>query len=136
MKVLAIDYGERRTGVAVSDDIGITAQGLPTIEVKDEGEIAGRILALAEETGAGLILLGLPLNMDGSESEKSRKVREIGAGIEQRAGVSVHFWDERMSSLQAHRVMHELGAKPSRDKAAVDRISATLMLQEFLKTLP
>jgi len=118
VKILAVDYGDRRTGIAVSDDLGITAQGLDTIEVKDAADLPGRIAAAAKETGAGRIVFGLPLNMDGSESDRSRTVREAGAAVADLTGLPVIFWDERLTSIQA------------------DRISATLILQEFLKTLP
>ena len=135
MRVLAVDYGERRTGVAVSDEIGITAQGLETIEVKDESEILLRIAQVAKETGAGTIVVGLPLNMDGTESEKSRKVREFGALLAEETSLPVVFRDERMTSKQAQRVMHELNKKTQNNKPMIDRISATLILQEYLKTI-
>ena len=135
MKILSIDYGERRTGVAVSDDLGITAQGLNTIEVGDESELPARIAELVSETGADRILLGLPLNMDGTESEKSGKVRLFGEEIGSLTSLPVIFWDERMTSMQAQRVMHEMGTKTRGRKSQIDRISATLMLQEYLRTV-
>jgi len=135
MRVLAVDYGERRTGIAVSDEIGITAQGLETIEVKDESEILSRVAQIAKETGAGTIVVGLPLNMDGTESEKSMKVREFGALLAEETSLPVLFRDERMTSKQAQRVMHELNKKTFKNKPMIDRISATLILQEYLKTI-
>lgn len=135
MKVLAVDYGERRTGVAVSDEIGITAQGLETIEVEDESEIPSRVANIARETGAETIVVGLPLNMNGTESEKSRKVREFGALLAEETSLPVVFRDERMTSKQAQRVMHELKKKTFKNKPMIDRISATLILQEYLKTI-
>lgn len=135
MRVLAVDYGERRTGVAVSDEIGITAQGLETIEVEDESEIPSRVANIARETGAETIVVGLPLNMNGTESEKSRKVREFGVLLAEETSLPVVFRDERMISKQAQRVMHELKKKTFKNKTMVDRISATLILQEYLKTI-
>lgn len=135
MRVLAVDYGERRTGVAVSDEIGITAQGLETIEVEDESEIPSRVANIARETGAETIVVGLPLNMNGTESEKSRKVREFGALLAEETSLPVVFRDERMTSKQAQRVMHELKKKTFKNKPMIDRISATLILQEYLKTI-
>lgn len=135
MKVLAVDYGERRTGVAVSDEIGITAQGLETIEVEDESEIPSRVANIARETRAETIVVGLPLNMNGTESEKSRKVREFGALLAEETSLPVVFRDERMTSKQAQRVMHELKKKTFKNKPMIDRISATLILQEYLKTI-
>ena len=136
MRILAVDYGERRTGLAVSDEMGITAQGLETLMCATEEEIPYEVVRIAGELGVERIILGLPLNMNGSESEKSLKVRKIGEILKQQLNVPVIFWDERMSSLQAQRVMRELGVKPKGRKKNVDRISATLMLQEYLKSIP
>jgi len=135
-KVLAVDYGERRTGLAVSDDLGITAQGLDTIVAKDESEIPALVARVARERKVERIVVGLPLNMDGSESGKSGKVREFGAALAEAAGLPVEFWDERLTSLQAQRVVHEMGRKTGKNKTEIDRISATLILQEYLKTFP
>ena len=135
MRILAVDYGERRTGVAVSDELGITAQGLDTIEIADESEILSRVAHLAEDTNADKVVIGLPLNMDGSESEKSEKVRQFGAQLEEITKKPVVFWDERMTSMQAKRVMQELEIKTYKNKPLVDKISATLILQEYLKTI-
>lgn len=135
MKILAVDYGERRTGLAVSDDLGITAQGLDTIETYNESEIVSLVARVAQETGAEKIVVGLPLNMNGTESDKSKKVRDFGAQLAQITSLPVVFWDERMTSLQAQRVMREMGKKTYGHKHMIDRISATLILQEFMKTL-
>ena len=135
MRILAVDYGERRTGVAVSDELGITAQGLDTIEIADESEILSRVADLAAETNAEKVVIGLPLNMNGSESEKSEKVRQFGAQLEEIIKKPVAFWDERMTSMQAKRVMQELEIKTYKNKTLVDKISATLILQEYLKTI-
>jgi len=135
MRILAVDYGERRTGIAVSDEIGITAQGLDTIEVKDEAEIPDLVASVVKETGAETIVVGLPLNMDGTESEKSGKVREFAAKLAEMTSLPVVFWDERMSTLQAQRVMREMNKKTYKNKSLVDKISATLILQEYLKTV-
>ncbi len=136
MRILAIDYGERRTGLAISDELGYTAQGLDTVVVSSEEEIVPRVAAVVREKGAGRIVIGLPLNMDGTESEKSRKVRDFGEALSRETSLPVIFWDERMTSMQAHRVMQALDKKPSRNKPMVDRISATLILQEYMRTLP
>ena len=135
-RVLAVDYGERRTGVAVSDELGITAQGLDTITVKDEADIPQRIAAIAADRDVGTIVLGLPLNMNGTESEKSTKVREVAEVLRELTGCPVVLWDERMTSLQAQRVMQELSMKTRGNKGHVDRIAATLILQEYLTARP
>ena len=135
MRVLAVDYGERRTGIAISDELGITAQGLKTIEVKDESEIPSLVAHIAIDTKAEKIVVGLPLNMDSTESEKCIKVREFGALLAEKTNIPIVFWDERLTSVQAKRVMHELNKKTYRNKQMVDTISATLILQEYLKTI-
>ena len=135
MKILAVDYGERRTGLAISDELGIAAHGLDTIEIDDESELSTRIARIAKETGVEKIVIGLPLNMNGTESEKSRKVRKFGALLADELSLPVVFWDERMTSVQAHRVLKEMGKKTYKNKSKIDRISATLILQEFLKTI-
>ena len=135
MRVLAVDYGERRTGLAVSDELGITAQGLDTLVVKDEGELLEKVAGAVRETGADTVVLGLPLNMDGTESEKSRKVRAFGGSLMERTGAKIVYWDERMTSAQAQKVMREMSVRIRGRKERVDRIAATLILQEYLKTL-
>ena len=135
MRILAVDYGERRTGIAISDELGITAQGLKTIEVKDESEILSLVARIVSDKKAEKIVVGLPLNMDSSESEKCIKVREFGALLAEKTNIPVVFWDERLTSVQAKRVMRELNKKTYRNKQMVDTISATLILQEYLKTI-
>ena len=135
MRRLAVVYGERRTGFAVSDKMGMTAQGLDTIEVKVETEIPDLVVQKVKDTGAETIIIGLPLNMDGTESEKSRKVREFGAILAKKTSLPIVFWDERMTSMQAQRVMKELNKKTHGNKPLIDKISATLILQEYLKTI-
>ena len=136
MKILAIDYGERRTGLAVSDDLGITAQRLDTIVIDDIMELPVEVARIAGDLKAEKIVVGLPLNMDGSESAMSEKVREFAGLLAGESNLPVVFWDERMSSMQAQRVMHELGKKTRGNKHLIDALSATLILQDYLKTLP
>jgi putative holliday junction resolvase len=136
MRILSIDYGERRTGLAVTDELGITAQGLDTIVSAGEEEVLAKVVEAALRLKAERILLGLPLNMDGTESEKSGKVRIFGEALERETSLPVKLWDERMTTMQAKRVMRELECKTRGNKTMVDRISAVLMLQEYLKTLP
>lgn len=136
MRILAIDYGERRTGLAISDELGITAQGLDTIVARSDEEILRRIGDVVRDKGVDRILLGLPLNMDGSESEKSLKVRAFGEVLSRETSLPVVLWDERMTSMQAHRILHEMEIKTGHNKALIDRISATLILQEYMRSLP
>jgi putative holliday junction resolvase len=134
VRILAVDYGERRTGLAVSDELGITAQGLETLVVDDETTLPSLVAGIAGDFHVDKVVVGLPLNMNGTESEKSKKVREFTRALEQEVAVQIVLWDERMTTKQAQQVMRELNKKPSENKTDVDRISATLMLQEFMKT--
>jgi putative Holliday junction resolvase len=136
LRILAVDYGERRCGLAVTDELGITAQGLETVVADSEEDVLARVAAAVRELGATRILVGLPLNMDGTESEKSRKVRAFGEELAQETALPVVYWDERMTTIQARRVMRETERKTRGNKPLVDRISAVLMLQEYMKTLP
>jgi putative holliday junction resolvase len=135
MRIIAIDYGERRTGLAVTDELGITAQGLDTIVAASEEEVLKKVIQIVKDYGVGKILLGLPLNMNGSESEKSQKVRAFGETLQSETSLPVIYWDERMTTMQAKRVMAELEKKSFGNKNMIDRISATLMLQEYMRTL-
>lgn len=135
MRILAVDYGERRTGLAVSDKLGITAHGLETIEVDDETVLPGLVANVAKEKEAEKIIVGLPLNMNGSESLQTKKVRAFASELENECSLPVVFWDERMTSLQAKRIMREMEKKTYGNKHHIDRISATLILQDYMKTI-
>jgi len=133
MRILAVDYGERRTGLAVSDELGITAQGLDTMIMDSEEHIPQAIADVAEQYGAGIILFGLPLNMNGTESEKSMKVREVAQCVGEMTGCEVEFLDERMTSLRAGQIMRDMGRKTKNGKHIIDRLSATILLQDYLQ---
>lgn len=126
-RVLAIDPGERRAGLAVSDPLGITAQGLPTFDRKS-GELIDHIETLAREYDVTRIVVGNPVSMSGRESEGSRGARLLAAALEARLSLPVELWDERLSSAEAHRVLAGSGAH----KGAVDRVAAMIILQGYL----
>jgi len=136
MRILAVDYGGKRTGLAVSDEIGITAQGLDTVTADDPDSLSIKIARISGELGVSRVIVGLPLNMDGSESEMSADARAFGEKLAVLTGLPVVYWDERLTSRQAQRVLHEMGGRIKGNKHAIDRISATILLQDYLKTLP
>jgi len=136
MRVLAVDYGERRTGIAVSDPRGITAQGLDTIMVERESLIPKLVMEKAREYNVGKIVVGLPLNMDGTESEKSAKVRAFGHDLEKESGIPVVYYDERMTSLRAQQTLREMERKTEGNKHLIDRIAATILLQDYMQSTP
>ncbi|MGE5614736.1 MAG: Holliday junction resolvase RuvX [Bacillota bacterium] len=133
MRILGIDFGESRIGVAVSDPLGLTAQGLDTI--KWDGRImipAERIKQLAAQYQVEKIVIGLPKNMNGTIGESGKRAIEFGNLLEEITGLEVVKWDERLTTVSANRIMHETGMKTSKKKDAVDKIAAVLILQGYL----
>jgi putative Holliday junction resolvase len=126
-RVLAIDPGERRVGLAVSDPLGITAQGLATFD-RRTGDVIAHVETLAHEYEVVRIVVGNPLSMSGRDSEGSARARALATELEKRLSLPVELWDERLSSAEAHRVL-----KGSRvEKGTVDRLSAVIILQGYL----
>lgn len=134
MRVLALDVGDRRIGVAASDPLGKTAQPLETLPHDDD--IFGRLRELATGLEAGLIVVGLPLLMDGSEGAQSASVREFALRLVEELGLPVKFVDERLTTRQAEAVFSgEKMGRPER-RAAADRVAAALILRAYLDSLP
>jgi putative Holliday junction resolvase len=134
-RILALDLGKKRIGVAVSDELGLTAQGLPNIERTRKRDDVEAVRTLAEKWGAGLILLGNPLNMSGSEGRQSKWVQEFAAALRNRSGLTVELWDERLTTVEASRVLRQSGMGIDKRAAAVDRLSAVILLQSYLDSL-
>jgi putative Holliday junction resolvase len=132
LRILALDLGKKRIGLAISDPLGITAQGLPNIVRTNKRTDLEALEHLAREREVGLILLGNPINMRGAEGRQSAWVREFGAAIETRIGLPVTFWDERLTSVEAGRVLRASGISIEKRAAAVDRLSAVILLQSYL----
>jgi putative Holliday junction resolvase len=134
-RILALDLGKRRIGVAVSDPLGITAQGLPNLVRTNKRTDLAALAEIVRNREVGLILMGNPINMGGTEGRQSGWVREFAQAIETRIGVPVKFWDERLTSVQAGRVLRESGISIEKRAAAVDRLSAVILLQSYLDSL-
>jgi len=126
-RVLAIDPGERRVGLAISDPLGITAQGLPTFDRK-RGDVIAHVRELVAHYEVERIVVGRPLSMSGRESESTKRAAEFARAIAQATSLPVETWDERLSSAEAHRVLRGTRA----EKGAVDRVAAALILQGYL----
>lgn len=133
-RILAIDFGERRIGLAVSDPLGITAQGLPTIDAKKSKDLFSHIQEIIKDKKVTKIVVGMPKNMDGSIGSKGEQVQKFIQKLAQKTGAEVTSWDERLTSVQSQKSMREMGIK-QKQKEAVDRISATLILQSYLDSL-
>ncbi len=131
-RILALDLGKKRIGLAISDPLGITAQGLPNLVRTNKRSDLAALEQLAREREVGRILLGNPINMRGAEGRQSGWVREFGAAIESRIGLPVTFWDERLTSVEAGRVLRSSGISIEKRAAAVDRLSAVILLQSYL----
>jgi putative Holliday junction resolvase len=132
-RILAIDYGSRRMGLAVSDPLGITAQGLETLERKNKRSDFARLERVIREYQVAEIVLGNPLRMSGEEGTQSRKVAEFADELRRRFERPVHLWDERLTSSEANRLLRESEVSLHKRAQAVDRMAATLILQSFLQ---
>lgn len=131
-RILALDLGKRRIGFAVSDPLGITAQGLPTYTRGNIREDRAYMQQLAKDWEVTLFLLGNPLHMSGNESRGSKHAREFGARLTEWTGVPVEYWDERWTSKVAGRVLRESGMGIDKRAAQVDMLSAVLILESYL----
>lgn len=127
---LGVDWGRRRVGVAVSDELGRMAHPVSTVESHSLAGLVQSLVGLARERGATAVVLGLPRHMNGTEGESAGAVRKFAVELEA-AGLPVIFWDERLSSWEATGRLREGGTSP-REKGRVDRAAATLLLQSFL----
>ena len=132
-RILAIDYGTRRMGLAVSDSLGITAQGLETLERKNKRADFGRLERTIREYQVREIVLGNPLRMSGEESTLSQKVAEFAEELRRRFHLPVHLWDERLTSAEANRLLREAELSIKKRAQAVDRMAAVLILQSFMQ---
>jgi putative Holliday junction resolvase len=131
-RILALDLGKKRIGLALSDPLGITAQGLPTLQRTNIRTDLAELDRLAEENEVGLILLGLPLHMSGDEGAQARYTREFAAKLTERTGREVRFWDERMTSVEAGRVLKDSGISIAKRARAVDQLAAQILLESYL----
>ena len=135
MRIMGLDYGSKTVGVAISDELLLTAQGREIIRRKEENKLRrtlARIEELIVEYGVTKIVLGLPLNMDQTPSERSQLCLEFKDRIERRTGIPVIMWDERLTTVEADEIMDEAGIKGRDRKEYVDMIAAQIILQDYL----
>jgi putative pre-16S rRNA nuclease len=131
-RILAIDYGTRRIGLAVSDALGITAQGIETLERTNLAEALLHIQKLVEEYSAELVLVGNPLSHRGTDTTMSGHVASFAEKLRRRLNCPVELADERLTSAEANRFLRETGASLAERRRARDRMAATLLLQSYL----
>ncbi|MCI8939564.1 MAG: Holliday junction resolvase RuvX [Dorea sp.] len=135
MRIMGLDYGSKTVGVAVSDPLGITAQAVETIWRKDENKLrktCTHIEELIREYEVGLIVLGLPKHMNNDIGERAQKALEFGEMIGRRTGLEVVMWDERLTTVEAERILIENKVRRENRKQYIDKIAAVFILQGYL----
>ncbi len=132
-RILALDYGTRRIGLAISDPLGITAQGIPTMLRKNKRTDLAFLKEVLSSHQVCEIVVGLPLRLSGAESSSTEKAREFAELLHKEFSLPVHLWDERFTSVEANRVLRESEMSIRKRGEAVDRLSAVLILQGFLQ---
>lgn len=132
MRILAIDFGDARTGIAVSDLSGTLASPLTVITERDMGLCAAKAAQLALREQAGLILVGDPLNMDGSVGRRGDRARDFARLVERRSGLPVKLWDERLTSVEASEILVTNGRRGKKRKALQDAVAAALILESYI----
>ncbi|RPI13081.1 MAG: Holliday junction resolvase RuvX [Acidobacteriales bacterium] len=134
-RILALDLGKRRIGLALSDELRLTAQGIETLVRTNLREDLGRLASLAAGQGVTLIVIGNPRHMDGREGAQSAWVREFAVKLESRSGTTVQLWDERLTTVEAERVLRQSGISREKRGAAVDRLAAVILLESYLGSI-
>jgi putative Holliday junction resolvase len=133
-RVLGLDVGSRTIGLAVSDPLGITAQGLETIRRKNKRSDFAQLAAVIEKYQVSEIVVGYPLRLSGAEGIQSEKMQLFAENLRKRFPGPVHLWDERLSSSQANRLLREFDLSIKKRAGAVDRMAAVLILQSWMDT--
>ena len=132
MKIMAIDYGDSRTGLAICDQTEFLARPLPQIQEKAIAKVVTKILEAAQQNQAEMLVLGLPRNMDGSEGARAEKSRKLAALLEKQSSLPVTLWDERSTTITAAGILSENGTFGKKRKQILDSVSATVILENFL----
>lgn len=138
MRIMGLDYGTKTVGVAISDPLGFTAQGIETIDRKEENKLRktlARIEELTKEYQVETIVLGLPKNMNNTLGERAEKTLEFKEMLERRTGLSVVMWDERLTTVEAERTLIESSVRRENRKKYIDKIAAVIILQGYLDSL-
>ena len=134
-RIIAVDYGDARTGVAVSDLTGTMAGETLTINEWNAERLAQRLAFFARERSCDRFVLGLPKNMDGTEGPRAEKARRFAEMLEAESGLPVVLWDERRSTIEAHAILYAAGKKEKKHRASVDAVAASLLLEGYLDSL-
>lgn len=135
MRVLAIDYGDARTGIAISDLSGMIVGQTTVIHSRNAKKTAQEIAQLVRQSGAERIVMGFPRNMDGSEGPRAELYKEFAALVEQECSMSVVLWDERRTTVEAHNILSDCNYHGKKRKNTVDAVAASLILEGYLSFL-
>jgi putative Holliday junction resolvase len=135
MRILGLDYGSRRIGVAVSDDLGMTAQGVSTLTRKNREADMAAIAGLVARFAAERIVVGYPLRLDGSRGIQCEKIDSFIRRLESRFSLPVTRWDETLSTREADELLRDRGVRPQKRREMIDRVAAAVILQGYLDAL-
>jgi len=135
MKILGIDYGSKRIGLAISDELGITARPLEVITRKNIDRDLDVLEKVIRDNNAGQIVLGLPLRLDGTRGIQCEKVEKFAAALKERFSLPVVLWDEALSTWEADELMIAAGIKSTKRRKMVDKVAAGIILQSYLNSL-
>lgn len=133
MIILSVDYGDKRTGIAVCDKLEMLASPVKVITQGDREKLIDEICEIASEKKAEKIVVGLPKNMDGSEGFRAQAAREFGEALCEKSGLTVDYQDERLTSVSAHNILNATDTRGAKRKAVVDAVSAVLILEDYLR---
>ena len=131
-RILALDVGKRRIGLALSDELGVTAQGLETLERTNIRDDLAQLAQLAAEKNVSLILLGYPLHMSGQAGRQTEYVRNFGERLQAATGIRIEFWDERLTTVEAEQMLREAKVHWRKRRGLVDQVAATVILRDYL----
>lgn len=135
MRILGLDVGDRTIGVAVSDPLGFTAQGITTINRKNREYDINELIKICKEYSVEMIICGLPKNMNGTLGDQSQKVLDFCKLLEENISIPIKMWDERLTTAAANRAMLEANLSRAKRKKIVDKIAATYILQGYLDSI-
>lgn len=132
MRIMAIDYGDARTGVAISDAAGLLTGYTAVIHSRQRPRVAEELSEIARERQVEELVMGFPRNMDGTEGPRAELYRAFAAELEEKTGLPVRLWDERRTTVEAHQILHASGKRMKQHKRSVDAVAASLILEGYL----
>ena len=131
-RILGIDHGEARIGLALSDELGMFAHPLETIKVKEQTDLAGYIAGIIGREKVETVVIGMPRNMNGTYGPAAEKVKAFAESLKAKAGCAIKFWDERLTTVAAQKSLHESGRNVKQGRAVIDQVAAQMILQGYL----